>query len=738
MSREAARDPLADKKRALRLYWLAAVAPLLALAVVWVPELSHWRVARVRLSDEALSQALQDVRSPASAELERYDLPGFKSWSSAQVLQAVREVAKGELTLIDGRTARIDPSFVPRDLDAAPLDLEIASLVVPNLHLRAYRMTGDARYLSMARTYVLRWIAFERGRFLPRGMQWNDHAIAERVFVLAGFLSATRHFDELTREEARTVLECLLESGRRLGKPGFYTFRTNHGLMQNLALLHLGASLPHVAEARAMAQLGAQRFARQLEYYISEEGVILEHSAGYQEFGLELLPLALRELDLLQLDAAPALRERYARALDVYADLLRPDGSLPPWGDTKATDRAPPTADADALFRPPGKASQRSLFAPIAGLAVIWAPTPRAASQTLVTWSDFATGAHKQRDEMSMYLWADGHEVLVGPGYWPYASGLWADAVGWRGSNAPHLEGESSASKSTTRLLGHASSTQVDFFDLQRSLERGGAHRRQLLFVRPNLWVMLDSSHAAAASATIVNWTFASNAEVVAQTPDRRQLVVRTAARGPAFELTTQGCEGGTLALERGSAAAFAGWTALSGKVEPAHSLVRRCPVESWTATVLTNAAEGAGVAVRPVTVAAWQNPENWQLSDSTGRLFAQRRGNVVSVHDPGSAALIDFELQAEPRSEQEQARINASYRAMAAQYTRYKESHLYYRYKVTIAIAALWLVQLLLLGWILRWTFRFALLPGRVAGLSVCGFWLVLAVWLRQVYFST
>lgn len=735
MSREA-RDPLTDKKPTRWLYWLAAVAPLLALAVVWVPELSHWHVARVRLSDEALAQALQDLRSPAGSELERYDLPGFKGWSSAQVLQAARDVAKGELTLIDGRTARIDPSFVPRDLDAAPLDLEVASLVVPNLHLRAYRMTGDARYLGLARTYILRWIDFERGRFLPRGMQWNDHAIAERVFVLTGFLSATRHFDQLTREEARTVLEVLVESGRRLRKPGFYTFRTNHGLMQNLALLHLGASLPHLPEARDMAQLGAERFARQLEYYISEEGVILEHSAGYQEFGLELLPLAIRELDLLGLDAAPALRERYARALDVYADLLRPDGSLPPWGDTKATDRAPPTADADAPFRPATEASQRSLFAPGAGLAVIWSPTQQAKAQTLLTWSDFATGAHKQRDEMSLYLWADGQEVLVGPGYWPYASELWADAVGWRGSNAPHFASESSTSKSTTRLLGHASSAQIEFFDLQRSIENGGAQRRQLLFVRPNLWIVLDSSDASA-SATVVNWTFAASAEVTAAS-DPRHLVVRTAASGPAVEFRTLGCDGGTLALERGSVAPFAGWTALSGKIEPARSLVRQCPAGSWAASVLTQVSEGAGAAVRPVTVAGWQDAENWQISAAPGQVLAQRRGNVVSVRDASSSGPMDVELQAEQRSEQEQAQINARYRAMGAEFSRYKESHLYYRYKVTVAIAALWLAQLLLLGWMLRWTFRFSPVLGRVLGLSACGFWLLLAVWLRQVYFST
>jgi hypothetical protein len=736
MPREAARDPFSDRRRTRWLYWLAAIAPLVALAVVWLPELRHWHVERVRLSDDMLVRALQDVRSSTAAELERFDLPGFKGWSNAQVLQAAREVAQGQLTLIDGRTARIDPSFVPRDLEAVPLDLEIASLIVPNLYLRAYRTTGDARYLGMARTYVLRWIDFERGRFLPRGMQWNDHAIAERVFVLTGFLSATRHFDELTREEARAVLECLLESGRRLGKPGFYTFRTNHGVMQNLALLHLGASLPHLPQARDMAQLGAERFERQLAYYISEEGVILEHSAGYQEFGLELLPLAIRELELLGLDAAPALRERYARALDVYSDLLRPDGSLPPWGDTKASDRSPPAADAEA-FRPPAKASQRSLFAPVAGLAVIWTPTQQAGSQTLVTWSDFATGAHKQRDEMSMYLWADGQEVVVGPGYWPYASELWADAVGWRGSNAPHFEREPSTSKSTTRLLGHASSAQLEFFDLQRSLESGGAQRRQLLFVRPTLWVTLDSSQDAPAASTIVNWTFAASADVTATTPDQRHLVVRSAAAGPAFDFRTQGCEGGTLTLERGSAAPFAGWTALSGKVEAAHSLVRKCPAGAWTATILTYAAQG-GVAVRPVTVEGWQNPENWQLSDSSGQVLAQRRGDVVSIRDTSGAGSVDFKLAGEPSSEREQAQINARYRAMGAEFTRYKESHLYYRYKVTIAVAALWLAQLLLLGWSLRWTFGFAPVLARVAGLVACGFWVLLAVWLRQVYFST
>jgi hypothetical protein len=141
---------------------------------------------------------------------------------------------------------------------------------------------------------------------------------------------------------------------------------------------------------------------------------------------------------------------------------------------------------------------------------------------------------------------------------------------------------------------------------------------------------------------------------------------------------------------------------------------------------------------VRPVTVEGWQNPENWQLSDSSGQMLAQRRGNVVSIRGTSGAGSVDFELAAEPRSEPEQAQINARYRAMGAQFTRYKESHLYYRYKVTVAIAALWLTQLLLLAWIPRWTLRFAPVLARVAGLAVCGFWVLLAVWLRQVYFAT
>ena len=62
--------------------------------------------------------------------------------------------------------------------------------------------------------------------------------------------------------------------------------------MQNLALWQICLAFPALPNVEFYKQLALERMRDQMTFYVNEEGVILEHSAGYQNTGLEFIGMA--------------------------------------------------------------------------------------------------------------------------------------------------------------------------------------------------------------------------------------------------------------------------------------------------------------------------------------------------------------------------------------------------------------------------------------------------------------
>lgn len=709
------------------LYAVAALAPLAALVVTWLPELRHWHVPDIALSPQTVTQALAQMDTPLRRELASYDLLGLAVSDVRQLRVAADGLRRGELEIGAGRVTQIDPAFAPADLEnpAGSAALQIACLAVPDLWIRASQGGTNLPYLRLARDYINAWLKFEHASWLPKGLQWNDHAAAERVFVLSRYLLVARRVPEFTDAEAATILEYLVQSGIRLAKPGYYTYRTNHGLMQNIALVHIGAVYPNLPQARDLAALGAQRFAEQLPVYLSGEGVVLEHSAGYHRLGVELLSIATRHLEVAGLPLSATLRDRLARAIETYAALRRPDGTLPSWGDTRSPEPPPlapalveDTTQIGPLQPLPLDLPQpaATLFAPISQLAVYRDGAEPV--QTLVTWSNFATRAHKHRDEMSLLIWAARTDLLVGSGYWPhdFPLGLGLEAMSWRGSNGPHLVAEPADSPTTTRLTAYASEPSFEFLDLNRALERSGVLRRQILYLRPDTWVILDSDARSGGAHSVVHWTFGPRVAVDSDEPSRA-LKLKAAGGSESFTFRTLGCDAGDLHLARESRDPFAGWTALSGSVQAATTLVRRCPPRSDAMTIITRDSSFARPQIQP---GERLSPDHWTLIAGETVVFQRESLNTSDG------------AKFEPQT----ARVDAAFQAMAGHYGRFKESLLPYRVKVSAAVASLWLAQLLLFVPVYRFMDRRSRAASMTLGLLAIAGWVILAAWLHASYF--
>ncbi|MDR7119308.1 heparinase II/III family protein [Rheinheimera soli] len=216
-------------------------------------------------------------------------------------------------------------------------------------YLMAYhRASGNDEVLHFAREAIQSWLNayLKTDTSYPFEFIWHDHATALRAeqFVL---------FSYYCREHAPVWAEhhmeffCALEQaivvhGLWLAKDSFYSQHTNHGLEQARVLLLLGVVFDGEL-ANEWQNIAITRIISELEYSFTDEGVHVENSPAYHIFVFKVFLGIIKDYSA---DILGDLDQKFsffsAKALNFITYILRPDGKLPPIGDTEQL----PTSDA--------------------------------------------------------------------------------------------------------------------------------------------------------------------------------------------------------------------------------------------------------------------------------------------------------------------------------------------------------------------------------------------------------
>ena len=115
---------------------------------------------------------------------------------------------------------------------------------MPDILVDAYTASGNDAYLTFAKDLIIAFAKMERKLWIDRGLIWNDHAVAERATVIIKFWRAYRNHNNFNPTEARLILQLLQRCILLLAKPSHFNSVTNHGIMQNLALLQYSIAFP--------------------------------------------------------------------------------------------------------------------------------------------------------------------------------------------------------------------------------------------------------------------------------------------------------------------------------------------------------------------------------------------------------------------------------------------------------------------------------------------------------------
>ena len=692
--------------------------------VIWLPESAHYWTRTPALAPTDIAAARLAPADAKLAEISALSV-ALPPCGAEDSLAAAEAILRGEFPHFPG--VHIGMPFRDADLDGPgeAVALSIASLTPVDLLVSAYERSRDPRFMDAALAYVQRFDTFERGALRPRGFLWNDHALAARVGVLIRLWAQCRN-DSCTEDRAaRPVLAQLLRAAEFLARDSHYTVRTNHGVMQNLALLQISVAMPDFPDASRYREVAIARLNRHLAFYLSPDGFILEHSPGYQRFGVHLLRRIARLLELNQSPSPPRLAT-LARAEAVLEALRRPDGTLPLIGDT---DRAPGDCALQTMERSGGQTPQPgSVLLPLAGYSVDWAGSgSEPIAQTVLAWSNFPGHGHKHADDLSLTLWRGGRDWLTGVGYWPYD--LWGRpySESWAATNAPHLVDEGASGARRNRLNSYAWSRDASLIDLS-SVRAGGAQfNRQVVRIGTHLWLIVDFAKPGdAPRATSRTWTTAPGIGV-----EQRETgwIFRDPGRGEAMSLALVGSPMPRVLRTRGDRDPPGGWVVIDQVPMAADALrVTQDGVDAWLVSAFH-----FGNSSLPVAVSAKvDETTRWtaEVRSEDGTVAIDRQPGSLSIRRPGSAALV---LALEPGKDVEAERnaIERALDAATAAFPKYRDLHAY-RLRVSWTVAGAFLLYLLLLGGVRRKSER-GWKIARATG-TLC--WLGAAAWLHAVYF--
>lgn len=193
-----------------------------------------------------------------------------------------------------------------------------------------YMQTKNSEYNEKGMQIISLWYKYNK-RFHKKRTQfsWNDHSTALRVIALLYFLDNQPNINIYKSRETNSILNV---SMKYLLNPNNYSFKGNHGIFQDIALLHL---ISHIKDENArikLKQIPITRFEVQIETAFSEEGIHLENSPHYHLVVVNLIETFLSLLSENDLNQSTIqIFEKAKKNREIF---ILQNKTLPEIGDT--------------------------------------------------------------------------------------------------------------------------------------------------------------------------------------------------------------------------------------------------------------------------------------------------------------------------------------------------------------------------------------------------------------------
>ncbi len=389
----------------------------------------------------------------------------------------------------------------------------------------AYQLTGVPRYAQGFDEIMRAWLRQNR---VPRWKCESDNVwrlIESSTRVTDSWIEAFAVFypsPEVGEDVRLGMLASLNDHAQFLAH--FRSPRRNHLLQETYGLLAVAAAFPEFKMAPLWLAIARERLDGALRADVYPDGGYNEGSTYYHRFAVRIL----QQISDFAGNYGVSLSDFFYDTLQsMYSFLLHtahPDGFMAPMNDGFHAKNLRPLFDAPAqifdrndfkYFASAGHSgtapSQTSIYYPYSGIAVMRSDWNEQARYAIFDAGLFGS-SHGHEDKLSFELYAFGHPLLVESGTFTYVNNRWRRF--FRSSFAHNtivVDGKSqmryrlqrewvndppvklpNAWVTNDKLDYIASSYDRGYGNIKEDVEEGIVHKRHLLFVKPDYWILWD------------------------------------------------------------------------------------------------------------------------------------------------------------------------------------------------------------------------------------------------------
>ncbi|MBE0536001.1 MAG: alginate lyase family protein, partial [Phycisphaerae bacterium] len=299
------------------------------------------------------------------------------------------------------------------------------------------------------------------------------------------------------------------------------------------AVTDAAGRFPEFVDRRMWLEYGKTGFERNVMRDVHADGKEMEDAPGYICMAYGAMLATLRSLEDEGITTTAEVRQRLERVQDFLAAVTAPDGIMPSIGDWGGCEPYALPAAAEYFGRQDihyvlSKGRQgvapsfSSINFPQGGWTIMRSPyeeRPYENARHLVFKT--SSGSHGHFDVLAITAYAYGRPLLIDPGIASYEhediqrylKTAYHNTVCIDGLNQPRWRGRTDA---------WFSNAAVDYVSGFCEEYAGLTHRRSILFVRPDYWVVSDRITGAGDHRYEQNWHFAADAAPSAEAVTKR------------------------------------------------------------------------------------------------------------------------------------------------------------------------------------------------------------------------
>jgi hypothetical protein len=408
----------------------------------------------------------------------------------------------------------------------------------------AYWATGDEKYARAFNEQVQDWILkmpVATDGTHNRSAAWRTIEAGIRMFE--SWPACYQYFIQspsFTPEAHCLMMKSFAEHARHLMEHP--TSGNNWLLMESYGLACVGTMYPEFTAASEWRRTGMERLARELESQVYPDGFQKELSTSYHMVAVTCFGGALELQQLNHLSVPKHYRRNMQRMYEAILRLIKPSGFLPPTNDSyvpvegispsskslelqylalgaKVFDRADMdyVASRGRSGKPP---AELSYAFPYAGFCVMRSGWDNDARYLMFDAGPFGI-AHQHEDKLHVDVYAYGKTLLYDTGLYEYDGSPYqryvrstaghntalVDGMGQnrRGSRVPYATPVQLKNPwMTKRGFDYASGTYNEGYGPNN--DKTVTHHRQVLFVKPDYWVVLDDFQGTGTHQVDFHW----------------------------------------------------------------------------------------------------------------------------------------------------------------------------------------------------------------------------------------